>query len=213
LRITLITLSACALFGAAAGWLYHALNRPAAYKPGEASEDITSALALNLPADAPKPRLADVTTHAGLADFRTFAGARTSQLPEDNGPGVAWGDYDNDGDDDVFLVAAGGAISAPPQTWAASALFQNVGDGTFRRVDAFPETRVIGMAAAWGDYDEDGFLDLVLTGYNTLRLFRNEAGTGRFTADPRFANRPGYWAGAAWGDFDNDRHLDLYVCG
>ncbi len=186
-------------------------RRASRYRPGEPNADITSTLARDLPPDAPKPMLVDVTREAGLAEFVTFAGDRTSQLPEDMGPGVAWGDYDNDGDDDVFLVSAGGPLGTPAERLAPSALFENVGAGRFRRVADFPEPRIVGMAAAWGDYDNDGWLDLALSGYNALLLFHNDE--GRFTLDTRFKSRPGFWAGLAWGDYDNDRALDLYVCG
>ena len=67
-------------------------RRPAQYTPGEANADITESLRRNLPPDAPAPKLVDVTREAGLADFVTFAGDRSSQLPEDMGPGAAWGD-------------------------------------------------------------------------------------------------------------------------
>ncbi len=186
-------------------------QQAAEYKPGEANAAITESLARDLPADAPRPVFADVTQEAGLADFVTFAGARTSQLPEDMGPGVAWGDYDNDGDDDVFLVSAGGALGTPAERLAPSALFENLGRGRFRRVAGFPEPRIHGMGAAWGDSDGDGWLDLVVTGYDALLLFRNDRGT--FTPDDRFPARQGFWAGAAWADYDNDGRLDLYVCG
>lgn len=213
LRVTFVVLGLVAAVGLIIGWIAYRLTRTAQYRPGEASADITSELARNLPADAPRPRFTDATVTAGLADFRTFAGPRSSQLPEDNGPGAAWGDFNNDGLDDLLLVSAGGALAAPTNQLAACALYENLGHGRFRRVEQFPDLRVHGMAAAWGDYDEDGFLDLVITGYNTLLLLHNDGGTGRFTRDEHFVNRPGYWAGAAWGDYDRDRRPDLYVCG
>jgi enediyne biosynthesis protein E4 len=210
LRWTLVGLGLAFALGSGIGvFLYHRA-KPAAYRPDERSDDITNELARNLPAHAPRPRFTDVTRQAGLADFRSFAGNRTSQLPEDMGPGVAWGDFDLDGDDDLFVVSAGGALNSGPL--APCALFENLGDGTFRRAPDFPELLVHGMSAAWGDYDGDGFLDLIVTGYDTLRLFHNESGSGRFTADPRLPDRKGFWAGATWGDFNKDRRLDLYVC-
>jgi len=211
LRWTIAILIVAGLAGGAFGvWLYRA-SRPELYRPGEDSADITRTLSRDLPAGAPEPRLTDVTVEAGLGAFRTFAGARSSQLPEDMGPGAAWGDYDNDGDEDLFLVAAGGALDAPPSARAPSRLYENLGDGTFRVDDGFPETRIVGMGAAWGDYDGDGWLDLVVTGYRSLLLFHNDR--GRLAPDPRLPAPDGFWAGPVWGDYDNDRDLDLYVCG
>jgi tetratricopeptide (TPR) repeat protein len=211
LRWTAFLLAAVlAAGGGALGWLY-ASRRAPAYRPGEENADITRTLARDLPPDAPAPRLVDVTSEAGLASFRSFAGTRTSQLPEDMGSGAAWGDYDNDGDDDLFLVAAGGPLDGPEAERAPSELFENLGAGRFRRAEGFPETRVAGMGAAWGDHDGDGWLDLLVTGFDTLRLFRNEA--GRFTRVLSFAERRGFWSGASWADYDRDGDLDLYVCG
>ncbi len=213
LRRTLAILSAAAIIGLAVGVGVYLKTRPQPYRPGEQVADITSSLAQHLPPDAPKPRLTDVTREAGLASFRTFIGQRTSQMPEDMGPGAAWGDFDNDGDDDLFLVSAGGPMNQPPEKWAACELHENLGNGTFRKVEGFPDLRIHGMAAAWGDYDEDGFLDLLVTAYNHLFLFHNERGSGKFTRYARLPDLKGFWSGASWADYDNDRHLDLYVCG
>jgi enediyne biosynthesis protein E4 len=209
-----IAMLVCAtLLGTALGvWLY-LKSRPEQYRPDERSAGITAALARNIPAEAPRPRFTDTTAASGLAGFRTFVGDRTSQLPEDMGPGMAWGDFNNNGFEDLFLVSAGGPLGTPREKLAPSELYENLGDGTFRKVEGFPEVRIHGMAAAWGDYDGDGFLDLIVTGYDALLLFRNEGGTGRFTLDTRFPNLKGFWAGASWGDYNNDRKLDLYICG
>lgn len=212
LRWTVGLLGAAVALGIAGGVLWHQQSRPTQYRPDEPLEDITRALAKHLPPEAPRPRFTEVTREAGLAEFRNFAGQRTSQLPEDMGPGLAWGDFDNDGDDDLFLVSQGGGLDVPESELQPCALFENLGDGTFRRVTGFPEPRIRGLGAAWGDADGDGFLDLAITGYNALILLHNEGGTGRFTRDSRLPDRPGFWSGVAWGDFDNDRRLDLYAC-
>lgn len=190
-------------------------NRPEKYRPDEENRDITRSLMRNAPEQAPVPRFTDATVSAGLSSFITFSGTRTSQLPEDMGPGVAWGDFDNDGDDDLFLVSAGGSLENSTDRLSPCELFVNQGDGTFQKSAEFPETRIRGMAAAWGDYDGDGFLDLAVSGYEALRLFHNIAGPDgrRFVSVADFEGFKGFWAGLAWGDFDNDRDLDLYVCG
>jgi len=198
------------LVGTAVGFAIYRAKRPETYRTGEEHAEITRRLELELPEDAPEPKLTDVTDEAGLGSFRTFAGERTSQLPEDMGPGAAWGDYDNDGDDDLFLVAMGGPLGGPESERAPSLLYENR-NGVFSRVEDFPETRILGMAAAWGDYDNDGWLDLLLTGFDTLRLFRNDG--GRLVRSEAIAERKGYWSGASWADYDRDGDLDLYVCG
>ncbi len=205
--IWLLSLTVVALV--AGIWIYRRLE-PETRRPGEELPEITQRLSLDLPEDAPTPSFVDVTSELGLGGFVTFFGARTSQLPEDMGSGAAWGDFDNDGDDDLFLVGAGGSMDLAEDEWAPSSLFEN-DRGTFRRVESFPETRMLGMGAAWGDYDGDGWLDLVVTGYGRLLLFRNREGT--LELDDRLEAPDGWWSGATWGDFDNDRDLDLYVCG
>lgn len=215
LRLTASLLFSAILLITASVVFFHWKSIPPPYQPDEQSGDIKSVLARSLPKDAPQPRFTDVTHAAGLAGFRNFAGERTSELPEDMGPGLAWGDFDNDGDDDLFLVSAGGALNLPANKRHPCVLFENLGSGTFHPFAEFPETRILGNGAAWGDYDGDGFLDLILSGYQTLLLFRNQAGTGgqrRFVRDLSFPNPPGFWTGVSWGDFNNDRAPDLYVC-
>ncbi|MDX1429499.1 MAG: hypothetical protein R3282_04380, partial [Rhodothermales bacterium] len=73
------------------------------YLPGEKIEGITSVLDRVNTADAPPIIFEDVTERSGI-DFRHFPYTRTSKLPEDMGSGVAWGDFDNDGWQDVYLA-------------------------------------------------------------------------------------------------------------
>jgi thioredoxin-like negative regulator of GroEL len=229
------------LIGAIVTWRIRKENAPEEYTPGEASKDITSALSKpaaqttsvplqtvkntvssrvvdrlvdpgrNPPPGAPEPRFTDVTNAAGLASFRQFQGARTSQLPEDMGSGVAWGDFDNDGLDDLFVVSGGGPLGVPASQLAPSVLYRNLGNGRFEKVEDFPDLRIHGMGAAWGDYNNDGWLDLVVTGYDTIILFRNDH--GQLVRDKGFPSPKGFWAGASWGDYNRDGYLDLYVCG
>ena len=229
------------VIGILVSWRIHREDASEEYTPGEASQDVTSVLSTrnapapavqtvavknavssrivdglrdpgrSLPQGAPEPRFTDVTQSAGLASFRQFRGARTSQLPEDMGSGVAWGDFDNDGLDDLFVVSGGGPLGAPASQLAPSVLYRNLGDGRFEKVQDFPDLRIHGMAVAWGDYNNDGWLDLVVTGYDTILLFRNDH--GHLVRDKSFPSPKGFWAGASWGDYNRDGYLDLYVCG
>ena len=119
---------------------------------------------------------------------------------------VAWGDYDNDGDLDILMA---GSISAPERF---SAIYRNDG-GTFTDIDA-GLAAVSDSSVAWGDYDNDGDLDALLTGYTgstaIARVYRNDGGS--FTDIG--ANLTGVSNGSvAWGDYDNDGDLDLLLTG
>lgn len=234
-------LLALLLIGAVVTWRINKEKEPEEYVPGESSNDITSVLSeradrpaavtpqvaphiassrvvdhlvdpgRKLPRSAPEPLFTDVTKEAGLGAFRQFRGPRSSQLPEDMGSGVAWGDFDNDGFDDLFVVSGGGSLDLPDSQLAPSVLYRNLGDGRFQKVQDFPELRIRGMGAAWGDYNNDGWLDLVVTGYDTIFLFRNDH--GHLIRDKSFPSPKGFWTGVSWGDYNRDGYLDLYVCG
>ncbi|MFV1987668.1 MAG: FG-GAP-like repeat-containing protein [Gemmatimonadota bacterium] len=184
------------------------------YRAGEDMEGLTSTLARDLPEDYPRVSFVEVAEASGI-DFRHFGGVRSSQLPEDMGSGAAWGDYDNDGWQDLFLVNIAGPLGG--DTGARSALYRNLGDGTFADVtdQAGIDHAELGMGAAWADYDGDGWRDLVITAYGTNTLLHNQ-GDGTFsdaTAGAGLAGDVGFWTGAVWADYDRDGDLDLYVTG
>jgi len=200
------------------------LLRPAVvpYTPGsEAGEggEITNRLAREVPLSAPRVRFTDVAREAGLV-FTHFNGRRSTQLPEDMGSGAAWGDYDGDGDPDLYLVNISSPLTASTEEMAASparsSLFRNEG-GRFTDVteEAGVGVRGLGMGAAWGDHDSDGDLDLFVTRFGTNLLFENR-GDGSFadvTQAAGLGGENGFWAGASWSDYDRDGDADLYVCG
>ena len=165
----------------------------------------------------------DVTARAGLTG---------DQL--DFNLGVAVGDYDNDGFEDLFICSIG-----------KNALYHNNGDGTFTDVTAASgiggkPAGTLSIAAAWFDYDNDGLLDLIVSNYTLWtpktdarcmmsdrdyycdprrypsvpsRLYRN-LGKGRFedvTARSGFAAAPGKGMGVSIADFNDDGWMDVFI--
>jgi hypothetical protein len=197
-----------------------ALRPPSSYQPGQEVAGLTSDLSRSLPPDFPRVTFVDVSREAGIP-FQHFWRQRSSQIPEDMGSGAAWGDYDKDGWPDLFLANLAGPITLSPDSVRASpahcALYHNNRDGTFTDVSAQAglDLRLWGMGAEWGDYDNDGWPDLVISAYGENVLFHNN-GDGTFSDRTRQAGiggRRGFWSGVAWGDYDRDGFLDLYVTG
>ncbi len=122
--------------------------------------------------------------------------------------GASWADYDNDGDLDLFV-----AEYFPTKF---NHLYRNNGDGTFTAVtdNAIILEASFSVAGAWGDYNNDGLIDLFVCNTNDRNnsLYQN-LGDGKFlkinTGD--IVNDGGKSVGASWGDYDNDGDLDLFV--
>lgn len=174
---------------------------------------------------------ADVTREAGI-------------YSEHPGQTAAWGDYDSDGDLDLFVgnetsgdggravygqesgsegqggPSRGGEDGSSPHP---SELYRNDGDGTFTDVAPDLGLDVVGMVkgAAWGDYDNDGWIDLYVSRYGEPNLlFRNlGAGPGgehrgfREVGEEAGVTEPGRSFPLWWWDYDNDGWLDLFVAG
>ncbi|MBT5381925.1 MAG: CRTAC1 family protein [Phycisphaerae bacterium] len=179
-------------------------------------DGLTSILARETSDEMVTIALRDVTHDAGIV-FQHFPDTRRSVLPEDMGPGVAWGDYDDDGDQDLFLVNFAASILSPlleEPGEGSSRLYRNDGDAGFRDVteDVGLGRPIRGNGAAWGDYDGDGDLDLAVTAWGSNRLYRNDNGTFVDVAGPAGVDDEGFGTGLAWFDADGDDWIDLYIC-
>jgi enediyne biosynthesis protein E4 len=166
--------------------------------------------------------VANGTQTSGAANYlyHNDGGGRFSEVGGEAGVrgadrslGCAWGDFDGDGDPDLYVANFG----------EPNRLYRNDGDGTFTDVarSVGVDDTGHGAGAAWGDYDNDGRLDLYVFNTNAGtqanadadvdRLYRNLGGT--FTDETRdaglFAHEDG--EAAVWADFDCDGWLDLFV--
>jgi hypothetical protein len=135
---------------------------------------------------------------------------------ETMGTGVAWIDYDQDGLMDLYFVQSAATDIYKPPHPLRSALYHNNGDGTF--TDVTDKAGVggeghYGQGVAVGDFDNDGYPDLYVTGYGRAILFHNN-GNGTFTditTKSGVADDGGWSTSAGWFDYDKDCWLDLVV--
>ena len=171
-------------------------------------------------------RFADVTTEAGVGDMGW-------------GTGASFGDYDRDGDVDLYVanyVDFSRDYESPiPCLWknvkvycgpvgllpAADVFYRNNGDGTFSewtKQAGLQGEKFYGMSALFGDYDNDGWPDLLVADDSTPNLLFRNLRDGRFAEEALMAG-VAYSGegvaqgcmGAAWGDYDNDGLFDLFV--
>lgn len=122
---------------------------------------------------------------------------------------VTWGDYDNDGRLD-FLLTGNRGTPRVGQLWRNSgASFVNV---TASILPGFPQ--LSDGSAAWGDYDGDGMLDILISGAGTTQIWRNNGNGFTRVPDAVAPGLPGLRDSAvAWGDYDNDGRLDFLISG
>ncbi len=157
----------------------------------------------------------DVTRSSGI-DFRHNSGAYGGKfLPETLGSGCAFLDYDGDGWQDILLI---NNMDWPGHKRQSSTLklYRNNRNGTFTDVThrAGLDIEMYGMGVAVGDYNNDGFPDILVTCVGQNRLFRN-TGKGTFvdaTHASGLGGRQAFSTSAIWFDFDRDGLLDLFIC-
>jgi enediyne biosynthesis protein E4 len=204
-------------------------QQPANNSQPNATPSQTQTVASSTPAASPSPsptpldpakftpvEFTDVTQEAGIR-FRHNNGAFGKKyLPETNGSGCAFIDYDNDDWQDVILINSMDFEEAPKKRRSFMALYHNNQNGTFTDVTANSglAKQMYGQGVAVGDYDNDGWDDLFVTALGQSRLFRN-LGNGKFadlTAKAGLVGPPYFSSSAAFVDYDKDGRLDLYLC-
>ncbi|MCF7796925.1 MAG: FG-GAP-like repeat-containing protein [Lentisphaeria bacterium] len=128
---------------------------------------------------------------------------------------AAWGDYDNDGYDDLFMTG----VTA--ENGYTAKLYKNIGGADFvAQTDGMPWIPVQQGTAAWGDYNNDGYLDLVVVGYNMIsgvgyvpgKLYKNN-GDNTFTDQSGIVFPSLTYPAVAWGDYNSDGLADLVMNG
>lgn len=166
-------------------------------------------------AQMPDVHFADVGKAAGISFIHANGAAGDKLLPESMGSGVAFLDYDGDGDQDLLFVNAI-AWSGSEESAGTMALYRNDGAGHF--AEATPgsglDVSFYGQGVAVGDYDNDGRPDVFISAVGANRLFHNAG--GRFedvTETAGVSGDPAMWSSSAgFFDYDNDGDLDLFVC-
>ncbi len=160
------------------------------------------------------PQLVDITASTGIK-FEHLSSPKQKYIVESMSGGVALIDYDRDGWPDIYFTNAQSVEMALAGKKARSALYHNNHDGTFTDVT---DKAGVGypcwaMGAAVGDYNNDGWPDLLVTCFGGVVLYRNN-GDGTFTDVTKqsgLSNDSGWATGAAFGDYDNDGWADLFV--
>jgi hypothetical protein len=170
----------------------------------------------------PTIRFEDATDEAGIDYVHSFGSAQLGSLLEGTGAGCVWFDYNNSGRPSLYVVNGRPLddsmhphplkvkTNPPPHNH----LYRNDGNGRFTDVTdksgLNPDMYGMGVAAA--DYDNDGNIDLLVTGYGKAVLYRND-GNGHFTdvTDKAGIKVEGWTISSTWLDYDKDGCLDLFI--
>ena len=155
----------------------------------------------------------DTTLQAGIRFVHNSGAFGRKYLPETMGSGALWFDADGDGWQDLLLVNSKNWPGHPGRA-SLPALYRNTHDGAFLDITRGSglDVETYGIGAAAADYDNDGKVDVYITGLGGNRLFKN-LGAGRFldvTATAAVADG-GFSTSALWFDYDNDGKVDLFV--
>ena len=171
---------------------------------------------LPMPLTGASPAYSDIAESAGLRHSVTFGSpGRNTYILETTGTGAAIFDFDRDGDNDVLIVNGTTFPAEESGDSGPSFLYVNDGRGKFR--EAAREHGLVatgwGQGVCFGDIDNDGWDDLLVTYFGSNVLYRNAEGTFRVASQalPQPGGRPRWGAGCAFLDYDADGLLDIFV--
>ena len=143
----------------------------------------------------------------------TFGAVPAAQFPGVSIGSVDWGDYDHDGDLDLLLAGARVSTTSGPDRQSITRVYLNTGGGQFAYLASAQLPGINQGEAKWGDYNNDGRLDVVVAGNGKTGVFKN-LGDGTFAEVPNL-NLPFLFTNGrvSWSDYDNDGDLDLFFSG
>jgi hypothetical protein len=167
-------------------------------------------------------RFEDATAASGINFTHSFGSQKLGSLLEGTGGGCVWFDYNNDGLPDLYVTSGKplepGIHPYPlkqlPDNPPHNHLYRNDGHGKFTDVTdhAGVAANIYGMAAIAADYDNDGHVDLFVTGYGRAILYHNRGdGTFEDVTAKSGINVDGWSISSAWLDYDRDGCVDLFV--
>jgi hypothetical protein len=174
------------------------------------------------PQVAPAIRFEDASDKAGINFTHSFGSRQMGSLLEDTGAGCVWLDYNNSGLESLYVLNGRPLddsvhpfpLKVKPNPLPHNHLYRNNGDGTFTDVteSAGLDPDMYGMAVTAADYDNDGFVDLLVTGYGKTILYHND-GNGHFTDVTKKAgiNVDGWAISSTWLDYDKHGCVGLFV--
>jgi hypothetical protein len=203
-------------------FLFAAVSVAAAQAAPSAQNAIPAAAPSAAKSNSPVIRFEDASDKAGIDYTHSFGSRQLGSLLEGTGAGCVWLDYNNDGLPDLYVVNGRPLddsihpypLKDKPVPPPHNHLYRNDGNGHFTDVTAKaglnPDMYSVAVTAA--DYDNDGFVDLLVTGYGKTILYHND-GNGHFTdVTAKAGIKVDGWAiSSTWLDYDKDGCVDLFV--